>query len=472
VFRYVAICFQSLIFVFLKQVSTDATNFVFQNASFATIMITKFNKTTLLNMVCFCIGLGTAHAQMPRRFMEKDKWGFKDDSGKILIKPKYKSSSYFEEGMCRVEKNKKYGFIDSTGVESIAPQYETAGSYSEGLTNVSLNKLYGYIDKSGNTVIPLQFGFAFSFQEGLAAVLKTQLYGFIDKTGKLVIEHRFKEATSFSEGLAAVKVNDNYGFIDKQGKFVIEAKYDAAEDMKQGAARVGIGSYFVRKWGYVSASGQPMGDVRFDKAEDFIGDSAAVVLNGIKDYVYRNGQTSKELKEQRNNEAQRLANQQAAAEALAKHDEDALRVLELFKQRNQELFNKVNALNEFLKYSMIFNDKDFVRSNWFDSSRLLRTEYCPAARAELNMYIAATKSLESLKGKNELYDRMVDYQTKVDVYINNCVAWADFIQDMTVDIKSINDQLGYLEPAARTMSNAERGIQSFLPLYKSRNSIN
>ncbi|MCF8461008.1 MAG: WG repeat-containing protein [Flavobacteriales bacterium] len=434
-------------------------------------MISNLNNAGLLFIVCCGLGMGTSSAQVPGRFMEKDKWGFKDSSGNVLIKPKYESAFYFHDGMCRVEKNKKYGYVDSTGVERIALQYDAAGNFSEGLTDVSLNKRYGFINRSGNTVIPFEFDYAFSFQEGLAGVRKAGLYGFIDRKGSLVIEHRFEEANSFSEGLAVVELNGKYGFIDKQGKFAIEPKYDAAEDMKNGAARVGIGSYSDRKWGYVSTNGQAIGDIKFDKVQDFKGDSAEVVLKGNKDYMYRSGQTSKEWRTQKNNEAKHLADQQASAEALAKRDEDALRVLELFRQRDQELFNKVNALNEFLKHSMITNDKDFNRSNWFDVSRLLHSDYCPAARAELNNYIAAAKAFESLKEKNELYDRIVDYHAKVDAYINGCLGWADLIHDKTVDIESINAQLGYLEPAARSMASAERAIQSFLPLYKSRNGI-
>ena len=45
----------------------------------------------------------------------KNKWGYKDASGKIIIEPKYSMYACFNDGLAAVEFNGKMGYIDKTG---------------------------------------------------------------------------------------------------------------------------------------------------------------------------------------------------------------------------------------------------------------------------------------------------------------------------------------------------------------------
>ncbi|MEO0020342.1 MAG: WG repeat-containing protein [candidate division WOR-3 bacterium] len=74
-------------------------------------------------------------------------------------------------GLFPVKVKDKWGYIDKTGNLVINPQFDDAWSFSEGLAVVQIGDKLGYIDKTGNLVISPQFAFASAFSEGLAAVM-------------------------------------------------------------------------------------------------------------------------------------------------------------------------------------------------------------------------------------------------------------------------------------------------------------
>jgi hypothetical protein len=167
-----------------------------------------------------------------------------DRTGKKISPPiDYGPKSYsFSEGLVPVATKGKWGFMDQTGKLVIAAQFEDAENFSEGLAPVKIEgelvwcaadasgnrsgstMRYGFIDKTGKLVIAAQFESAAPFSEGLAVVSSCDQSFFIDKTGKTVIAKNFKYASSFSGGLARVSILSNEdlleAYIDKTGKIV------------------------------------------------------------------------------------------------------------------------------------------------------------------------------------------------------------------------------------------------------------
>ena len=121
-------------------------------------------------------------------------WCYIDKNGSILIRnPDLTWASSFKNGLAAVQikriKN-KYGYIDKSGNVVIEPQFDVAFDFSEGLASVSfdLKDGYGYIDKTGKLVINPQFNVAEEFLGGLARVTVETKYGYIDKSGKYIWE--------------------------------------------------------------------------------------------------------------------------------------------------------------------------------------------------------------------------------------------------------------------------------------------
>jgi len=178
------------------------------------------------------------------RIIKDGKYGFIDQTGKVVIAPQFDSASDFSEGLALVriggESTGKYGFIDKTGNYVSDPQFGDALSFSEGLAAVKTGGEWGYIDKTGMIAIDPQFSRTWGFSEGLAAAVYGNHWRYIDKSGQRVIKPKFDKAMSFSEGLASVKMGRLWGYTDKAGNYVIYPQFDEAGPFSNGLAAVRI----------------------------------------------------------------------------------------------------------------------------------------------------------------------------------------------------------------------------------------
>lgn len=124
----------------------------------------------------------------------------------------------------------KQGYVDKSGRIVIAPKFDDAGFFSEGLAPVWVGKKCGFIDMRGRVVIQMQFddvGTDLSyprvgFTEGLAPVKIGGKWEYIDRSGKWVINQRFDRAEGFFLGLAQVWIGDRLGYINHAGTYVWE----------------------------------------------------------------------------------------------------------------------------------------------------------------------------------------------------------------------------------------------------------
>jgi hypothetical protein len=109
-----------------------------------------------------------------------------------------KGRPHFVDGRECIKVKNKYGYIDRTGKMVIKPQFDNAGDFSEGLAMVSISDRWGYIDNNGDIVIKPQYIYPGIFIDGLAMVgLDTGIKrgpkegkifqrAYIDKKGKIL----------------------------------------------------------------------------------------------------------------------------------------------------------------------------------------------------------------------------------------------------------------------------------------------
>ncbi len=84
-------------------------------------------------------------------------WGYMNDKGEVVIKPRFANALAFNEGMAAVldANTKLWGFINRQGEQVIPPTYKAfPGQFSEGFCPVLLedNRTTAYIDKTGKIV--------------------------------------------------------------------------------------------------------------------------------------------------------------------------------------------------------------------------------------------------------------------------------------------------------------------------------
>lgn len=263
------------------------------------------------------------------------KWGYADETGRIVIKPQFDEAISFSNGRAKVTKDgktfyinrsgqrvfdsppslmllsfandlspalsletRKWGFVNRQGKTIIPFKFQNANPFHENLSAVSQNNLVGYIDKSGGWVIPPRFSpmightdplFLPNFSEGLAVYRDKDKYGFINSDGIIVIPASFDRAESFSEGLALVKLNEKAGYLKKDGQYAIEPKFESGGKFSNGLASIRIDG----KWGYIDVAGRVQIQPEYGSAEPFRNCLARVSKYNEKDGSTTNGYINK-----------------------------------------------------------------------------------------------------------------------------------------------------------------------------------
>lgn len=158
-------------------------------------------------------------------FQKRGKYGFKNKSEKIIVKPIYEDVGEISENLVSVKLNGKWGFIDMQGNLVIPLEYKEVKQFSEGLVAASKNGIdVIFIDRYNNIVLA-KTPFTFNYSIGLA------LDNISDREYCLLPEdyadcannfYRFKEGIC----LGMIKDNNNSGnskstiLIDKKGNVV------------------------------------------------------------------------------------------------------------------------------------------------------------------------------------------------------------------------------------------------------------
>lgn len=122
------------------------------------------------------------------------RWGLVDDSGALIMAPKYKGIGSFdlaEDGSALalvMGENDLYGYINEKGEERIAPQFNRARRFTEMfVARVDQDGQWGFVASNGKIIIPPQYEMATAMTNGYAAVKKDGEYFFIDRSGKPVM---------------------------------------------------------------------------------------------------------------------------------------------------------------------------------------------------------------------------------------------------------------------------------------------
>ena len=240
-----------------------------------------------------------------------NKIGFIDKTGKLVIGfdrlPAGTQVGSFSEGLAGICFRDKppsiysmhCGYIDETGKIVIPPRFVLSTDFSEGLAWIRTETFVGFINRLGNVAFELPESFSWGFKEGLAAVATHSGHGFIDKTGRFISTKRYVQVDSFSDGLAAVAEGRwqeaKYGFINKTGEVVIPLRLDPRQDQMEsmilsrfteGLAPVMFGKLY----GYIDHKGNTVIPAIFRDAGPFSEGLANVTTaDGQRGYIDKSG---------------------------------------------------------------------------------------------------------------------------------------------------------------------------------------
>ncbi len=160
------------------------------------------------------------------RVKRKGLWGFLGADLNLRIAHQFQEADGFANGMAAVMVKDKWGFIDTTGAMLVPAQYRRVWRYGKnGLARVAVGeKKYGFIDRKGSMVIAPQFDLALEFGNApVTAAERKGLWGVIDGDGRWVSQPTLRQLDAFQDpGMAAFAPDyRSVGFIDTTAKVVI-----------------------------------------------------------------------------------------------------------------------------------------------------------------------------------------------------------------------------------------------------------
>lgn len=287
------------------------------------------NKSFLSVLAFIVLGLSLS-AQSLFPILKKDKWGYMNRDGKIVIDFKYDLGQNFHEGYASVALRRLPCLIDSNDRRVIdTGKFQFIGTFSEGLVPVQdFSGKRQYLDKTGKTVLSLppeiyearsfyyglarvgkkvdvvqnKFGFDVSnlgykfayirkngtyateflyddlddMEDGIGRYLIGMRFGLLDSAGKTITGPDFEFISSFNEGLAVINKSGRFGFINRKGEVVIPANYTYAKDFNEGLAAVEVEG----KFGFINPFGKLVIQALYDDVRPFAEGRAAVLFQG------------------------------------------------------------------------------------------------------------------------------------------------------------------------------------------------
>jgi|JI8StandDraft_1071087.scaffolds.fasta_scaffold03172_2 hypothetical protein len=149
-----------------------------------------------------------------KAFESNGLYGFKNQKGKIMLKPEYQMAFDFSNhSVAFVYKLTKWICIDLKNTEllEVVPYDNGPDYFSEKLARYIENRKTGYFDQKCKKVIPANYDFGTPFENGFASVCNG--------------------CDSKKDGEHSSIVGGKYGMIDSKGKEVIPIEFDAIQSI-------------------------------------------------------------------------------------------------------------------------------------------------------------------------------------------------------------------------------------------------
>lgn len=190
----------------------------------------------------------------PFRSVNK-KFGFIDETGKIIIPATHESVGYFSVGLAWAKNvERKVGFIDKTGKVTIEQKYNMVKDFDvesqRALASSDIGQVY--LTPKGEEIKVYDATKLGDFNNGFAYAFKGELVGFVDPSGKWIVEATYDKVHGFENGFARVRKNGLWGFVNTKGEVVITPDFQDLENFRNGYAPAMKGT----KWGLIDTSGK------------------------------------------------------------------------------------------------------------------------------------------------------------------------------------------------------------------------
>lgn len=223
-------------------------------------------------------------------YRKGNKWGYSNEKGEIIIKPKYKEVGIFNEKITWVKKGNKFGYINKKGVLVTKIEFIKAGTFGDRQAFVKTKEESYCINSEGKKTqcFSMCGGSHFTF-------LEYQTYRKGNKIG--VFKYIFTDGViidtlpaiwdeiKINSYYAAVKQDNKWGVINFEGELVTELIYDSIELKSEYGRHQFFKVKYQDRYGFLNEKGEELIPPKYYKA-DFFGYGIAKVWLTDKLYFY------------------------------------------------------------------------------------------------------------------------------------------------------------------------------------------
>ncbi|WP_419954155.1 WG repeat-containing protein [Neobacillus niacini] len=169
------------------------------------------------------------------RKSNEGKWGYMDESGRVVIEPQFIETQHFVEGraIVNVENQQNgYGLINKQGKFIIKPQYSSLiylgeNQYALGKSvdpgKPYLPKKYAIADSNGHIFTGFIYNGVSNYLDGLASAYNDEMTFFIDKSGQrlnYLPKVQGSGSLAFDKSLIKGDIDLRILYFDKKGKLI------------------------------------------------------------------------------------------------------------------------------------------------------------------------------------------------------------------------------------------------------------
>ncbi len=188
-------------------------------------------------------------------------WKFINDKGTLLSSSSYAQAYNFSDGFAAVrpQGSRLFGFIDKKFEIIMKPEYEDVfDGFKYGIALVNKGGKLLVINKQNSVLLSADYTFGFIISDSLflggTGSTYSPQWDLVSINGRVVLDNFSSEIGRVSSGMLLFKstINQKYGFIDSSGRIAIDPIYDKAYNYLGGWARVLLNT----RQGFVDKTGR------------------------------------------------------------------------------------------------------------------------------------------------------------------------------------------------------------------------
>lgn len=169
--------------------------------------------------------------------MKKNKWGYANSEGKILIKPEFEAAKDYSDGLAFIQFDGKWGIINEIPAYVVKPIYDDIKNFEGDFAIVVKEGKYGIINKSARICLPAEYDEIRydSFFKNISFARKDNHWDFIDNaTGMIKYKMGYADIVTNDGPYAKVKKGDKWGLLSNEVKYVSPIAYDQVKYNSEG----------------------------------------------------------------------------------------------------------------------------------------------------------------------------------------------------------------------------------------------